>query len=198
MLGQEKATELLDASAARPWGGGPSFSLSNRLYRATWTLTWAVFASWTPPQLRGWRRLLLRLFGAKLNQGVNIYSSARIWSPRNLEMGAFASIGPRANVYSMAKIAIGPYAIISQDAHLCTGTHDVDDPNFQLRSRPITIGERAWVAAEAFIGPGVTIGDGAVLGARACTMRDVAPYTIFSGNPAVFLRERRIRAEDFE
>ena len=93
----------------------------------------------------------------------------------------------------MGRVTIGAYAVVSQGAHLCAGTHDVEDAAFQLVARPIVIGARAWVAAEAFVGPGVTIGEGAVLGARACAMRDVAAWTICSGNPASVIRARRIR-----
>lgn len=186
----------LDGRATRAWEGGPSFALSNRLYRLAWGVTWLLLARWTPPQLRAWRRLLLRLFGAEVARTTNVYGSARIWSPANLVIGDHAAIGPGAILYSMARITIGPHAIISQRAHLCAGTHDIEDAAFQLHARPITIGARAWVAAEAFVGPGVTVGEGAVLGARGCAMRDLAPWTVFGGNPAGVLRERRIRFEE--
>lgn len=185
--------DLLRAEDVNTWEGGASFTLKNRIYRALFSVVWLLLASWTPPPLRAWRRWLLRRFGARLATGANVYGSARIWSPANLTMGEYAAIGPRATVYSMGPISIGPYAIISQGAHLCAGTHDIEDPNFQLKARPIVIGERAWVAAEAFVGPGVTVGNGAVLGARACAMRDVAEWTVYSGNPAQALRERRLR-----
>lgn len=189
-------TEPLDGRFARPWEGGASFSLGNRLYRLIWNATWLLLAAWTPSPMRGWRRVLLRLFGAQIAKTANVYGSARIWSPAKLVMGDHSAIGPRAIVYSMAKVAIGPYAIISQGAHLCAGTHDIEDAAFQLRARPISIGARAWIAAEAFVGPGVTIGDGAVLGARACAMSDVAPWSVCSGNPARMLRVRRIRFDE--
>ena len=186
----------LDGRVTRAWEGGPSFALSNRLYRVAWGVTWLLLARWTPPQLRAWRRLLLRLFGAQVARTANVYGSARIWSPANLVIGDHAAIGPGAILYSMARITIAPHAIISQRAHLCAGTHDIEDAAFQLHARPITIGARAWVAAEAFVGPGVTVGQGAVLGARGCAMRDLAPWTVYGGNPAAILRERRIRFEE--
>jgi putative colanic acid biosynthesis acetyltransferase WcaF len=186
-------TEPLDGRAARSWEGGASFSRSQRLYRLAWQATWLLLAAWTPPPLRGWRRWLLGLFGADLAPTANVYGSARIWSPANLVMGDHAAIGPGAIVYSMGRVTIGAYAVVSQGAHLCAGTHDVEDAAFQLLARPIAIGARAWVAADAFVGPGVTIGEGAVLGARACAMRDVAPWTICTGNPAQVIRERTIR-----
>jgi putative colanic acid biosynthesis acetyltransferase WcaF len=83
--------------------------------------------------------------------------------------------------------------MVSQGAHLCTGTHDIEDVHFQLESRAITIGARAWVAADAFVGPGVRIGDGAVLGARGCTFRNLEPWTVYIGNPAQPLRKRNVR-----
>ncbi len=113
-------------------------------------------------------------------------------------MGAHAYIGPQVIVYCMAPITLGDYAIVSQRAHLCAGTHNIDDPHFQLEARSITIGRRAWVAAEAFVGPGVTIGDGAVLGGRAVAFRDLKPWNVYSGNPAVSLRERKVRFPEQE
>ena len=186
-------SSLLPAKDAHSWEGGASFTLRNRIYRFAWVLAWALLASWTPPPLRSWRRWLLVCFGARLAPTANVYGSARIWSPANLEMSDYAAIGPRTTIYSMAPIRIGAYVIISQGAHLCAGTHDVEDTNFQLKAQPITIHDRAWIAAEAFVGPGVCVGPGAVLGARACAMRDIAEWTICSGNPAQVLRERRVR-----
>lgn len=186
----------LDAAEANSWESGRTFSLSNRLYRLLWTATWMLFARWTPPQAHGWRRFLLRLFGSRLANSALVYSSARIWSPANLEMDAFACVGPRTIVYSMAPIFIGRYAIVSQGGHLCAGTHDIEDLNFQLKVRPIRIEARAWIAAEAFVGPGVTVGEGGVLGARGCAMRDIEAWSVYSGNPAVKIRDRRIRFPD--
>lgn len=187
---------LLDARVASSSEGGPSFSLGHRLRRAAWNAAWALLASWTPPPLRAWRRLLLRLFGARIAPTANIYGSARIWYPPNLVMGAHATLGPGANVYCMARIELGAYALVSQGGQLCAGTHDIEHPHFQLRTRPITVGPRAWIAAEAFVGPGVTVGEGAVLGARGCAFRDLEPWTVYSGNPARPLKPRRVRFAD--
>jgi putative colanic acid biosynthesis acetyltransferase WcaF len=90
----------------------------------------------------------------------------------------------------MAKITVGDYATVSQDACLCAGSHDIDDPNFQLIAKPIAIGDHAWIAAGAFVGPGVTLGNGAVLGARAAAFKDVPEWSVYIGNPAVFLKAR--------
>lgn len=184
--------DILTRDAAKPAWGAPSFSLGNRVRRAAWSLAWLLLARWTPSPLHGWRRLLLRLFGARLGRGVVVYGSATIWDPRNLEMAEKASLGPRVICYNMAKITLGAYAVASQGAHLCAGSHRTDDPNFQLISKPIAIGARAWIAADAFVGPGVTIGEGAVLGARGVATRDVPAWTIWAGNPARQIRTRPV------
>ena len=106
-------------------------------------------------------------------------------------MDAYSCLGPKVNCYNMATIAIGKYATVSQGAHLCAGTHDVDDPNHQLQAEPITIGANAWIAAEAFVGPGVTVGPSSVLGARAVTFRDLESEMIYIGNPATPIRRRK-------
>lgn len=187
---------ILDAKEHRTAGGGRSFTLGHIAYRLIWSLTWLLLASWTPPQLRTWRRYLLQVFGARIAPTANVYGSAKIWYPANLEMGDYACLGPRSIAYSMARITLEPHALVSQGAHLCAGTHDVEDANFQLRARPIRIRRHAWIAAEAFVGPGVTIGEGAVLGARACAMRDIADWAICTGNPAKEIRQRRVRFKE--
>ncbi|MFC5345671.1 putative colanic acid biosynthesis acetyltransferase [Brevundimonas staleyi] len=188
----------MDAARTNPIEGGASYKLSHRLFRLAWNVVWALLASWTPPFMRGWRRWLLRRFGATIDDTAGVYGSAQIWYPPNLTMGAHAYIGPGAIVYCMAPITLDDYAIVSQRAHLCAGTHNIDDPNFQLEVRPIRIGRRGWVAAEAFVGPGVTIGEGAVLGGRAVAFRDLKPWGVYSGNPAGWLRERRVRFSEQE
>lgn len=139
----------------------------------------------------GWRRTLLRLFGASIAPTARIYGSARVWYPPNLTMDDNAVIGPGVDCYTMAPIHVGAYAVVSQRAHLCAGTHDLDDPQFQLLALPITISAKAWIAAEAFVGPGVVVGEGAVLGARGVTVRDLPPWTIHAGNPARLIRQRK-------
>jgi putative colanic acid biosynthesis acetyltransferase WcaF len=185
--------DILDAQKHDTLRGGASFTLANRLYRMAWSIVWLVLASWTPPQLHAWRRFLLRLFGATVAPKAKIYPSARIWLPANLEIGDYACIGPGVIVYSMAKITFAPYALASQRAHICAGTHDIEDVHFQLQARPITIHSRVWIAAEAFVGPGVTIGEGAVLGARSCAFRNLEPWTVYVGNPARPIKPRRVR-----
>lgn len=187
-------TTPLDARETKPLEGGASFSLGNRLIRVVWMATWLVLCRFTPPQLHGWRRWVLRLFGGKVARGARVHASVSVWLPANLELGENALIGPGVRIYNQGRIAIGARTVISQRAHICASTHDLRDPLFQLVLRPVTIGEQCWVAAEAFVGPGVTMHDGAVLGARGALFEDAAPGGVYSGNPARFVKERQLRS----
>ena len=186
-------TAPLDAAQSRAIEGGASFSLGNRITRVVWGLTWLVLARFTPPPLHHWRRLVLLAFGARIGRGTRVHASVAIWLPRNLELGEQVLIGPGARIYNQGAIRIGSWSVISQRAHLCASTHQIDDPNFQLECRPIAMGERCWVAAEAFVGPGVTMGDGAVLAARGALFEDAATDGIYRGNPAGLVRLRTHR-----
>ncbi len=186
-------TEPLDAAQSRAIEGGASFSLGNRITRVVWGLTWLVLARFTPPPLHRWRRLVLLAFGAMIGRGTRVHASVAIWLPRNLELGEQVLIGPGARLYNQGVIRIGAWSVISQRAHLCASTHQIDDPNFQLECRPIAVGERCWVAAEAFVGPGVTMGDGAVLAARGALFEDATADGIYRGNPATLVRQRTRR-----
>lgn len=180
----------LQARGTDTFDGAASFSLKHRLYRVGWGVAWNLLASWTPPPMRKWRAAVLRIAGAKIGKGVQVYGSAKIWYPPNLVMEDFSSLGPGVNCYCMDSIHIGRYVVISQGAHLCGGTHDIRTPDFQLKTRPIEFGDNAWICAEAFVGPGVTVGAGAVLGARAVAFRDLEPWTVYSGNPAQAVKAR--------
>jgi putative colanic acid biosynthesis acetyltransferase WcaF len=182
---------LLDAAAHEPLHGGPSFSLANRVLRAVWRVTWWGLASWTPRQLHPWRRFLLRLFGASMASGSDVRGSARVWLPQNLSMGADSVIAQGVICYNQAPVSVGNRVLVSQRAHLCAGTHDYNDPDFQLVARPIAIQDDAWLAAECFVGPGVRVGAGAVLGARGVAFGTLEPWTVYTGNPARVVKARR-------
>ncbi len=188
-------SELGPADSFRPMGRGEVFSLANKLERVGWKLTWFLLARFTPPQLHAWRCFLLRLFGAQIGQGAKVYPSVRIWLPRRLQVGDGAIVGPGAELYNQGIIEIGAYSVISQRAFLCASTHRLSDVLFELVARPITLGRGCWVAAEAMVGPGVTMGDGAVLAARGALFEDAQPMGVYRGNPAVLLKERRWRQE---
>lgn len=182
---------ILSGSKFGSRGRERSFRWSHILFRAVWNATWLLLAAWTPPQLYGWRRILLNLFGAKIARGARVYNSARIFYPPNLEMGRGAVLGWNVHCYCMDKIVLEDFAEVSQFVHLVSGTHDIDSENFQLFTRPIRICSHAWLASGAFVGPGVTVGEGAVLGARAVTFKDLDPWTVYVGNPAVAIKPRK-------
>jgi putative colanic acid biosynthesis acetyltransferase WcaF len=170
----------------------PSFSLGNRVARGVWNLVWLLLFRPSPRPLHGWRRLLLRVFGAQLGRDVNVYPGARIWAPWLLTVGNRVGIADGVTVYDMARITIGDGCVVSQGAHLCAGSHDIDSPNFQLVASPIELGRDVWICAEAFVGPGVRIAAGCVVGARGVVMRSIdEPYTVWAGNPAVRKRVRK-------
>jgi putative colanic acid biosynthesis acetyltransferase WcaF len=171
---------------------GPTFTLRNRLRRIAWRITWLTLASWTPPFMHEWRSVLLRSFGARIGKGVHVYPSVSIWAPWNLIIDDAAGIGPKTQLYSMAPIHIGKRVVISQGAHICAGTHDYRLENFPLIARPIFIKDRAWICASAFVGPGVTVGEGAILSAMGCSFKDLDPWGIYIGNPAIKSKIRKI------
>lgn len=168
----------------------PVFSVRNKVYRTLWGMFYVIFLKFSPVQLFYVRNFFLRLFRASVNLDARVYSSAKIWSPENLSVGEGSTIGPRVNVYNQGAISIGFRVIISQDVTLCASTHDYNDPVHPLLLRPITIQDHAWICAEAFIGPGVTVGQGAVIGARAVLIKDAEPWCVYAGNPAVKIKER--------
>ena len=133
---------------------------------------------------------MLKIFGANLSGMPFIHSTARIQIPWNLTMKHRACLGERANAYSLGKIKILEGATIAQEAYVCTGTHDFNDPNLQLITKPITVGKNSFIGARAMILPGVSIGDQAIVGAMSVVSRDVPDHQIVVGNPAKKIGER--------
>lgn len=169
-------------------------SRANKAARAAWGIAWLLLFRPSPKPLFGWRRWLLRRFGARIGEGANIHASVRIWAPWNLEVAPYGTLSPFVDCYCVATIRIGRMATVSQYAFLCAASHDPDAPDMPLTTAPISIGDHAWVAADAFVGPGVRVGEGAVLGARASAFSDLAPWTVHVGTPARPLRAR-VRAK---
>ncbi len=172
------ATDIRANRLAQKW------TRKELLGRALWEILRTPFFAWVPRPLWGIRRQVLRLFGARIGGNVHIYPTVRIAIPWNLTIGDEAAIGDHAILYSLGPIAIGPRSTISQNAHLCAGSHDFRRADMLLLKPPIIIGANVWVCADAFVGPGVAIGDHAVVGARAVVMRDVAALDVVAGNPA--------------
>lgn len=172
---------------------GPSFSLKNRIFRVFWNLTYVLFFRLTTTPFFGWRNFLLRLFGAKIGKRVHIYPGVKIWAPWNLVVGENSGIASGVILYSQGKISIGSKVVISQGAHLCAGTHDYTNPGFPLVTKPITIEDHVWVAAEAFVHPGITIGEGAVIGARAVVTKDMPSWMVCAGHPCEPIKKRELK-----
>lgn len=170
---------------------GPSFTLRNRLARLAWQLVWTLLFRTTPPPLHAWRCWLLRRFGARIAPGCHVYSDVEIWAPWNLSMARSACLGRGVICYSMAPVSVGERAVVSQGVHICTGSHDYASDNFQLFARPIRIGAEAWICAEAFLSPGVSIGEGAVIGARSMVTRDQPSWMVCAGHPCRPLKPRK-------
>ena len=170
-----------------PW------SPMENLKRVLWMLLRTALFRCSFHNWYGWRRLLLRLFGAKLGRDVRIRPTVLVEIPWNLDIGDDVDIGDHVILYSLGKITIGRGSIISQYAHLCAGTHDYTTRRFPLLRPPIVVGEDAWIAADAFIGPGVTVGDRAVVGARATVVKDVGPDQVVAGPAAAVLKTRVLR-----
>lgn len=168
--------------------------LRNKAARAIWSAVRLVLFRPSPRPFFGWRRFLLRLFGASVGRGAKIYPGAIIWAPWNLTAGDGSVIADGVDCYSVDRIVLGQGAIVSQRAYLCAAGHDFNDPLFPLVTAPIRIEAKAWVAAEAFVGPGVTIGEGAVVGARAVVRRNIPPLQVVSGNPASEIGRRNAKA----
>lgn len=178
------ANDITSNRAAQKWSAG------EQVGRILWALAWPLFR-FSPRVLWAWRRMLLRLFGAKVGANVHLYPTVSIAIPWNLSIGEQAAVGDYAILYALGPIHIGARATVSQYAHLCAGTHDWRDPAMPLVKTPLVIGDDAWVCADAFVGPGVTVGERAIVGARAVTMKDVDPGSIVGGNPAQIIGQRK-------
>jgi putative colanic acid biosynthesis acetyltransferase WcaF len=171
---------------------GPSFSLANRLLRVAWSVVSLLLFKPTPWFLYAWRAMLLRLFGARVGKGCHVYPRVAVWAPWHLTLGDHVGVANGVTLYAMDKIVIGDYAVISQGAHLCGGSHDYNRENFQLVAKPIEIGPHAWVCAEAFIHPGVVVPEGAVVGARAVVSKSLPePWAVYAGNPCTRVGARK-------
>jgi putative colanic acid biosynthesis acetyltransferase WcaF len=144
----------------------------------------------------GLRKWLLRLFGAKVGTGAVIKPGVRVKYPWLLQIGNHCWIGEDVWIDNMALISIGNDACISQGAYLCTGNHDWSDPAFGLIVQPISIRDGAWIGAKAIVAPGATIGECAVVAAGSMISGSVPAYEIHGGNPAVFLKKRRVKSNN--
>jgi len=162
----------------------------NRITVQLWWLVQATVFRLSPQVFYGWRRFLLRLFGAHVGRGALIRPSAEITYPWKVWIGDHSWIGDGATLYSLSDIRIGPHSVISQRAYLCAGTHDPASITFDILAAPISIGAECWIASDVFVALGVTIGDGTVVGARSTVFHDLPKGMICYGTPARPVRGR--------
>jgi putative colanic acid biosynthesis acetyltransferase WcaF len=153
-----------------------------------------LFFRFSPRPCFGWRCFVLRCFGAKIGWQVHTYPTTRIHFPWNLVVGDWSAIGEEAFVYNLGPITLGEKVTISHRAQLCAGTHDYTQPDLPLLRPPIVIQAQAWICADAFVGPGVTIGEGAIIAARAVVTKNVEPWAIVAGNPAKVIKQRVLKS----
>lgn len=171
-----------------------ALSRKHQVIRMLWSVVWGLLARPLPRSVgSGWKRWLLRLFGAKIASTAIVYSSTKVYYPANLVMDDYSCLASDVDCYNVALIHIGANTTVSQGAYLCTASHDITDPLNHLITAPIVIEDQAWVGAKAFIGMGVTVGQGAVVGATASVYKNVEPWTVVGGNPAKFLKKRIIK-----
>ena len=166
------ATDVATNRSTRKW------TRREQIGRVIWALATPLFR-FSPRPLWGWRRMLLRMFGARIGADVHIYPSVRITIPWHLDIGDQTAIGEGAILYALGPIRIEERA-----------THDWRDPAMPLVKAPLVIGANAWICADAFVGPDVSVGAGAILGARGVAMKDLEMGGIYAGNPAQLVSRR--------
>lgn len=166
------------------------YSNKELILRIVWGLCYPLLFRYSPRLFYGWRNWILRIFGASIKQDVKVYPSARIMFPWLLQIEEGAVISWGVNIYNLGLIRIGARTIVSQYTHLCGGSHDHKTPDFTLLRMGLTIGRDVWIAADAFIGPGVKVGDNAIVAARSVVIKDVPEGTIVGGNPARVIKRR--------
>ncbi|MEM9372176.1 MAG: putative colanic acid biosynthesis acetyltransferase [Planctomycetota bacterium] len=167
--------------------------LRNRAARLSWGMVQSTLFRLSPRPMHAWRNLLLRAFGADLHPTARVYPMARVWGPWNLSMGAGATIADHVDCYCVDRITIGERTVISQYTYLCGATHDHTLRHRPLTPMPIVIGSDAWVAADVFVAPGVTVGDETVVGARSGVFTDLPARSICMGTPAKKVSDRAYR-----
>lgn len=168
----------------------PGFRGRNAFVVQLWWIVQATLFGWSPQVLYGWRNFLLRLFGARIGKGVAIRPGARITYPWKLEVGDYCWVGDESVFYNLDKITLGNNVALAHRVYLCTGLHDYTDPAFAIRALPIAIRDEVWLTNDVFVGPGVTIGRGTVVGARSTVLHDLPETMLCAGYPAKAIRPR--------
>jgi len=155
-----------------------------------WWIIQGVFFKNSPQFMYGFRRFLLRLFGAKIGKGVIVRPTARVTYPWKVSIGSYSMIGDDVVLYSLGEIEIGNNVVISQKSYLCAASHDYLKSNFPIFAKKITIEDECWLATDVFVAPGITIKRGTVVGARSSVYKNLPANKVCMGNPAKIIRER--------
>ncbi len=157
-----------------------------------WWFTQATLFRFSPQFMYGWRRFLLRLFGAKIGKNAIIRPTVKITYPWKVKIGNYSWIGDDVNLYSLGEIDVGNNVVISQKSYLCTGSHDYSKNNFPIYAKKITIEDECWIATDVYIAPGIHIGKGAIIGARSSVFKNLERGKIYIGSPATFVKNREV------
>jgi len=168
----------------------PVFSIKNKIRRFIWQIVWLVLCRFSPTIFHSWRTTILKLFGAKIGNKNFIYPNIKIWAPWLLETEDVVTIGPGVEIYNPGGVFLGDHSILSQDSFLCGATHDYNSIDYTYIAKKIIVKRYSWISARAIVLPGVTCGEGSVLGAGSVAARDLDEWTIYSGNPARIIKER--------
>ena len=166
---------------------------SNKEYilRILWAFSKPLF-NFSPRNAFKWRSFILTIFGAEIGKNVHIYSSAKIYMPWMLKIGDNSCIGEWALIYNLGMIEIGKNVTISHKVHLCAGTHDYKNPELKLIRSNILIKDNVWLCADCFLGPGIVVGEGAIISARSVVFTNIKDWNIVRGNPAQYLKKREL------
>lgn len=168
----------------------PNFRGRPAWFVQIWWLAQSLLFHTSPQFMYGWRRFLLKLFGARIGSNVLVRPSVTVTYPWKLTVGDNSWIGDHVTLYTLGPIVIGHDAVVSQHSYLAAATHDHTKPSFDIFAKQITIEDEVWVAAHCFIGPGVTVGRGAVVGSCSVAFKDVPPMMVCMGNPLKVIRPR--------
>jgi putative colanic acid biosynthesis acetyltransferase WcaF len=185
------AAEHIPAETAADPYLRPAFASSDRARRMVWNVCRALLYRTSPRPFHAWRAFLLRRFGATLGPGCHFYPDSKVWAPWNLVCADAVTAADGVDIYNPAPMRFGSHAILSQDAFVCGATHDYDDPRFPLLAYAMDIGAYAWICARAMVAPGVSVGEGAVLGMGSVATKDLEPWRVYAGVPAVKVKQRK-------
>jgi putative colanic acid biosynthesis acetyltransferase WcaF len=167
-----------------------------RLVEAMWYATKCILFLTPCPFPSALKRSVLRCFGARIGRGVIIKPRVNIHFPWKLSVGDHAWIGEEVFILNLEPVSLGAHACVSQRAFLCTGNHDYRQPCMSFRNQPIVIGDGAWIGAQSFVAPGITVGAEAVVAAGSVVTYDQPACMVCAGNPCVPIKKRWQTSKD--